>query len=116
MVKKYIGSSAGSQIISPSIGILGKEDTKIYEKELKIFEAIGLVDFVIFPHWGSEKFKDVYFNHRLKISYKHENKIILLNNWQYGRVESEMYKIEEVERWKLIFRFMQWLLTGRMSI
>lgn len=96
--KIYIGSSAGSQIVAPNIEILSKPDTKIYEKELKTFEGIGLVDFVIFPHWGSDKFRDTYFNHRLKISYKPENKIILLNNWQYVRVEEDMFRIEEVKK------------------
>ncbi len=98
--KIYIGSSAGTQIISPNIEILRKPDTKIYEQELKTFEGIGLIDFVVFPHWGSEKqkHKDTYFNYRLQISYKPENKIILLNNWQYVRVENDMYKIEEVDK------------------
>lgn len=95
--KIYTGSSAGSIIASSNIEITRKIETKIYEKELKNFYGFGLVDFICMPHWGSDYFKDLYLNKRLDVAYKPENKIILLNDWQYVRVEENgMYQIVDV--------------------
>lgn len=96
----YIGSSAGSIIASPNIEITRKIETKIYEEELKTFDSFGLVDFIVLPHWGSEFFKDLYLKGRLDIAYKPENKIILLNDWQYVKAEDDMYRIIEIARSK----------------
>ncbi len=96
--KIYCGSSAGSIIASPDIEIAKRLETKTYKRELKTFGGLGLVDFIILPHWGNKSFKDLYLKGRLDIAYKPENKIILLNDWQYVRVENEMYQIVEVER------------------
>ena len=93
--KIYTGSSAGSIIASPDIKVIKNLD-KSYWKELKTFEGFGLVDFIIFPHWGNKYFKSSYLNHRLKTAYKPENKIILLNDRQYVKVENDMYQIAEV--------------------
>jgi dipeptidase E len=96
--KIYTASSAGTQVVSPNIEVLQLPDSKIYAEQLTNFDGVGLVDFVVFPHWGSEKFKNKYFDHRLKLAYKPENKIILLNNWQYIQVEDDMYKIRETSK------------------
>ena len=94
--KIYIGSSVGSMVASPNIEIARKIETKDYENKLKSFESFGLVDFITLPHWGSDYFKSSYLNHRLDFAYKPENKIILLNDWQYVKVEGEMYKIVDI--------------------
>lgn len=94
--KIYTGSSAGSQVIAPDLGFLKKPETKLYEKYLKHSTGIGLVDFLIFPHWGDDDFKDLYLNHRLKLAYKPENKIILLNDFQFVKVENDTYKIIDI--------------------
>lgn len=96
--KIYTGSSAGSIIASPNIEVLRILETKIYEKQLKAYDGFGLVDFIIFPHWGSKNFKNSYLNHRVDFAYKPENKIILLNDRQYVKVENDMYRIVEVEK------------------
>ncbi len=92
----YMGSSAGSMVASPNIEIAKRIETGDYEKKLKSFEAMKLVDFITFPHWGSDHFRDVYFNKQLDVAYKPENKIILLNNYQYVKVEKDMYRIIDV--------------------
>lgn len=92
----YTGSSAGSIITSPNIEITRKLDTKIYAKALKTFEGFNLVDFNIFPHWGSDYFKEFYLNRRLEGAYKTENKIILLNDYQYVQVTNDEYKIVDI--------------------
>ncbi len=94
--KIYIGSSAGSMIASPNIEVAKKIETKDYENKLKSFESFALVDFIIFPHWGSDYFKSVYLNHRIDYAYKPENKIILLNDWQFVRVEGNTYRIIDI--------------------
>jgi dipeptidase E len=95
----YIGSSAGSIIASPNIAVTRHLDTKQYEEELSKLnstESFGLVDFLIFPHWGSEHFKDRYLNHRLEIAYNNDNRIILLTDYQYVSVSGETYKIVDI--------------------
>lgn len=96
--KIYSASSAGTQVIAPDLEILRKPESKEYEEKLPNFKGMGVIDFVIFPHWGSVKHKDTYFDHRLKLSYKEENKIILLNNNQYVEVVGDMYKIKEISK------------------
>lgn len=94
--KIYIGSSAGSMVASPDIGIAKSIETGMYAKKLRSHKAFGLVDFITLPHWGSKYFKKMYLRQRLNIAYKPENKIILLNDWQYVKVENDMYKIIDV--------------------
>lgn len=93
----YIGSSAGSMVASPDIEISKTIEEKTYQKELKNFKAFDLVDFITLPHWGSQDFKDLYFSQRIKNIYKPENKIILLNDYQYIRVEDEAIRFEEIK-------------------
>ena len=96
--KIYTGSSADSIIASPNIEVLRILEAKIYKEKLKTYDSFGLVDFIVFPHWGSKDFKNSYLNHRVDFAYKPENKIILLNDRQFVKVENDMYKIVEVEK------------------
>lgn len=96
--KIYTASSAGGVVISPNIESIRLPEYEEDARKLGTFEGIGLVDFLLYPHWGSKNFKSKYFDHRLKLAYKPENKIILLNNWQYIKVEDDMYKIKEVSK------------------
>lgn len=93
----YIGSSAGSQVAGPDLYPVYRADRAAKAPLLKGYQGIGLVDFVIFPHWGSEEMKEEYFNHRLYHAYTTKHKIILLTDRQYIRVEGEIYRIEEVK-------------------
>lgn len=94
--KIYSGSSAGSQFVSNDLEVLKKPETGPYEKELKDFSGVSLVDFLIFPHWGSDYFKDLYLKYRLELAYRLENKIILLNDFQYVKVVNDTYKIIDI--------------------
>jgi len=93
----YIGTSAGSIAAAPDVYVARKNKHEPYVNELKTFEGFNLVDFVVFPHWGSEDFKDDYLNERTKTGYVEGNKIILLTDTQYIMVEDDMYKIIDVE-------------------
>jgi dipeptidase E len=93
----YIGSSAGSIIASPDIAVTRNlDDAEHYEKQLENTNGFGLVDFIIFPHWGSEHFRDRYLNHRLNIAYNKDNQIVLLTDSQYVHVKNDFYKIVDI--------------------
>lgn len=94
--KIYIGTSAGSQVAGPDIDPLYKPEDKKWAKKVKITKAMGLVDLVIFPHWGSKDLKDLYLNYRLKRNYTTDHKFIILNDYQYLEVLKEGYTIVEV--------------------
>jgi dipeptidase E len=96
--KIYTSSSAGGVVIAPNIEVMKLPAYKKAANELKDFDGLSLVDFLIFPHWGSDNFKDAYFGHRLKLAYKPENKIVLLNNWQYIEVTDDVYKIKQISK------------------
>lgn len=53
----YGGSSAGSMLVAPTLkgterGDSQEEVQKVYKQQIT-WEGLGLVDFVIIPHWGS---------------------------------------------------------------
>lgn len=60
--------------------------------DLESFEGLGLVDFVVFPHWGSENFKERY-KKLIENNYRKGLKIILLTDDQYVMVEDDKYRI-----------------------
>lgn len=94
----YMGSSAGSIIAGPDIEPVRTIDNAVKAPELKGTKGLGLVDFVVFPHWGSDHFRDLYLNQRFSHAYTTKYKIILLTDSQYVRVEGEMYRVEEVRK------------------
>ena len=97
MGKTYIGTSAGSIIAGPNIYPVINLDDAGKAPNLKGYEGFGLVDFVIFPHWGSDKFREGYMNKTMEINYNAKNKIILLTDNQYVHVQDDLYKIIEVK-------------------
>ncbi len=57
--KTYIGSSAGSVILSKNISYIDRMDDKTIAKELHNNDSIGIIDFCILPHYKCEPFKKV---------------------------------------------------------
>lgn len=96
--KIYIGSSAGSIIAGPNIFPIRDLDNINKAPKLKNYESLNLVDFIIFPHWGSEKFKERYLGQRMENSYNADNKIILLTDNQYVDVENDKYEIVDIRK------------------
>ena len=94
--KIYIGSSAGSIVTSPDIEIAKFLDMPIHREELKTFKGFGLVDFITLPHWGNKYFKPSYLSQGFHQAYKPENKIIILNDWQYVEVKGDLYHIIDI--------------------
>jgi dipeptidase E len=94
--KIYIGSSAGSIIAGPDIYPTFMLDKVEKAPELKGYEGFGLTDVVVFPHWGTDKFKERYLNFRMQHAYTEKHKIILLTDNQYLKVEDDKYQIIDV--------------------
>lgn len=58
--KLYIGSSAGSVLVGPTIEPVKTLDDPDDAPALKSLSGIGLVDFVVLPHYGNEKYEERY--------------------------------------------------------
>ena len=96
--KIYIGSSAGAITASPDVWITSKIETQTFEDELTELNQTGisLVDVIILPHWGSDSFKELYLNQRLDVAYKTENKIVLLNDYQFLKTDGFDYEFIDI--------------------
>ncbi len=94
--KIYIGTSAGSIVAGPDTYPVYRLDNAKQAPKLKGYKGLGLIDVVIFPHWGSAHFKARYLHQRLEHAFNLKNKIILLTDKQYLMVVGDTYKIFEV--------------------
>jgi dipeptidase E len=94
----YIGSSAGSVVAGPDIRPVGKLDDISKAPKIRSFQGLGLVDFVIIPHWGSDGEHADTAVENIRDNYTDDFKFILLTDNQYVLVEGDMYKIEDVNR------------------
>ena len=91
----YCGSSAGSVVAGPDISLTKELDDPALAPELKDYKGLGLVDVVVFPHWGSEHFQNRY-EKVMKSGYKKGLKIVLLTDDQYLLVDEKRYTIESI--------------------
>lgn len=95
--KIYIGTSAGSIVAGPDIYPSYRLDNVKQAPRIKGYKGLSIVDFVVFPHWGSEHFRSRYLNQRLAFNYHTKNKFILLNDYQYMQVEGDWYRMVEIK-------------------
>jgi len=91
----YIGSSAGSLLAGPDIEPIKYLDDPSKSESLRSFEAFGLTDVIVFPHWGSDGFREKYLK-LIESVYRVGKKIILLTDQQYVMVEGENFQIIDV--------------------
>jgi len=56
--KIYVGSSAGSVVTAPNTAYVELLDDPSKTPNLSSYDALGLVDFYILPHYGREKYKE----------------------------------------------------------
>jgi dipeptidase E len=94
----YIGSSAGSIVAGPDIWPVRRLDTLAKAKKINGYKGIGLVDFVIFPHWGSDAFKDGYLRKRMNDNYNLDHKLMLLTDNQYVIANGKNLQIIDVNK------------------
>lgn len=57
--KTYIGSSAGSIILSKNIEYINRMDDTAMASELFSYDSIGVIDFFILPHYKCDPFAEV---------------------------------------------------------
>ncbi len=94
--KLYISTSAGSIIAGPDIFPTRNLEKFAKAPKLANYKGLGLVDFIIMPHWGGQDFKMRYINDRLKNAYSEKYSIILLPNSSYVMVEDDKFEIIKV--------------------
>ncbi len=96
--KIYLSSSAGSSVAGPDISMAMGFDDENEAPNLKDRNGLGLVDFVVVPHWGADDSKKEYLDqNQMEKLYGSTDKLVLLNNKQYIRVEEDMYQIISVD-------------------
>ena len=89
----YIGYSAGSVLACPTIYIIRSIDDPTKAPELKSYDGMSLVDFIVLPHFGEKEYKSKYEQMRPEIE-KLKYKVFKLNDNQAVLVKGN--KIEVV--------------------
>lgn len=93
----YISTSAGSIVAGPDAGPGERKGKSPADFQLADTKALGLVDFVIMPHWGDQKKEKAYLEEKVKNIYRlHSWPYILLADNQYVEVKDGWYKIMTV--------------------
>jgi dipeptidase E len=89
--KIYIGSSAGSVLLSNNIEVIKFLDDP-QKANLDNYNGVGIFNFTILPHWGSDKFKEKYLK---AIDYAYLNSIqaFALPDNQYILSENNSFKL-----------------------
>jgi len=87
----YVGSSAGTAIMCPTIEYLEDLDDRGMAK-LDSFQGLGLIDFLILPHYGEPKYEKRFQNIIAKWKNK-SYKIQTLTNNQAVTVEEKIIKV-----------------------
>lgn len=88
----YAGSSAGSTLLGPSLEPVKTLDDPKLGPNLRNFNGLNIVDFVILPHYGEPKYEDRYksiINEYADSKYK----VIPLSNNQAIKVVGDKYEI-----------------------
>ncbi len=94
----YIGTSAGTVIAGPDIEPVRQDSRAVLAPDLKSTKAYGLFDFVIMPHWGQEKRRDLFNSYRIEHIYNETYPYILLTDHQYIEVTDDWYNIIDVNK------------------
>ena len=92
--KTYIGESAGSMILSPSIDYVRDMDDESAAPSLESYEALNLIDFYPLPHHTNEPFIEI--TEAMKSKYSKTIKIEPFSNSEAFRVKgqrTQKYKI-----------------------
>lgn len=85
----YIGSSAGSMVAGPDLYPARHTDAPEDFIRLKSYAGLGLVNFLVHPHWGSDYWKKLYLGKRSRNNYTEEHKFFWLTDNQYLHVEDD---------------------------
>lgn len=89
--KIYIGTSAGSVVLSKNIEYLEKLDDKNKAPDLNDYSGLGCVDFYPLPHYKSEPFTEII--EELFNKYKEQIHLIPISNTQVIEVDGTEIQI-----------------------
>ena len=94
--KYYIGSSAGSVLAGLSIEPVKTLDDPSKAHNLQSFDGLRLIDKIILPHYGNEKYRDKmerivkgYSNVKDKIIKLTDNQAIVINNGEIKIISND---------------------------
>lgn len=91
----YIGSSAGSVVIGPNIEPMKYLDDPTQEGTLIDYFGIGLVDFIVLPHYDNPKYKNIYrellknYRRKYKLQPLGDNQAIVLDRDKFEIIEKQ---------------------------
>lgn len=96
----YIGESTGAIVTGGDISAYRywAKDRRENPPELKKYRGMGLVNFLIRPHWGRMEKREKYLKmtkENLESIFEIEQPIIFLNDNQLVRVEGDKFQIWE---------------------
>lgn len=91
----YGGTSAGSVVVGTDISPISLLDDPADAPELTSYAGLGLVDMLIFPHWGSDHFAKRY-QHFFDSAYDHPTPVVLLRDEQYVYVEDGKFSVQGI--------------------
>jgi dipeptidase E len=89
----YIGSSAGSVLVGPTVEVDRLYDHRNLGMELNSYEGIGLIDFVPLPHAGLEKYKEIIeritdkFGNKYTLEKLKDNQAFLIKDGEKIKIE-----------------------------
>jgi dipeptidase E len=87
----FVGTSAGSIIVGPDIEPVGLIDDPQDAPNLKSTKGLGLVDFVILPHFDNQKYTEKY--KEIMAKYNSDFNLLPLNDNQAALVDGNSYKV-----------------------
>jgi dipeptidase E len=99
LVKKgipYIGCSAGSIVAGPDIYPIRHTDEVKEFRHLENYRGLGLVNFIVLPHWGQECLQELYLGKRMKFNYNEDHKLLFLTDNQYIYIQDEWMKFIDI--------------------
>ena len=85
--KTYIGESAGSMVLSPSIEYVKEMDDCKAAPKLDSYDALNVIDFYPLPHYGDYPFEEV--TKKIVLKYTDRLNIKPFNNAQAFHVQDE---------------------------
>ena len=87
----YIGSSAGSAVLCPSIEYIRQMDDPTLAPRLKSFTGLQLVDFLVLPHYDDESLREKFT--LIQQEYGAQHKILSITDNQFVFVNNGRIKI-----------------------
>lgn len=94
----YVSTSAGTVIAGPDIEPVRQDSRAALAPNLKGTKGYGLVDFVVMPHWGQAKRRELYSSYRMEHIYNEDYPYVLINDHQYVEVTDNWCKIVDITK------------------